>query len=264
MAISVRFAGNVSLSEKILFRNIFALAFSFYLVKRTGSRLLGKPENRKFLLGRAVFGNTALTLYFWAIMKIPVADATMLNNLSPFFVTIFAWFFLKEKLSKLQFPSLVLVFIASLLIIKPKFDFSAIPAAAGAFSAVLSGMAYVIVRYLHDKENPATIVFFFSLVSAILVLPAAIYQFQIPTCQKLLALSGIGIFASVGQITITYAYKFAKATEISLLVYVNVLFTVLFGWLIWNEIPDIWSLTGGITIIGVSAVLFWYNKKYSK
>ncbi len=264
MAVSVRFAGSIPLAEKVLFRNIIAIGVSFILIKKAKASVFGKKENFIYLLGRAIFGTTAMALYFWSIMKIPIADATMLNNLSPFVVTLLAWLFLKEKLSKMQIPALVIVFFASWLIIKPTFDLNMIPSVAGAFSALLSGSAYILVRYLGDKENPATVVFFFSLVSTLLVLPFALINFQMPRGIELYALIGIGVFASGGQMAITYAYKMAKASEISFFTYVNVLFSVFFGWVIWNEMPDLLSIIGGLIIIFSSIFLFRYNHNQSK
>jgi len=76
---------------------------------------------------------------------------------------------------------MIIAFIASMLIVKPKFDYSILPALAGFGTAVLSGATYTIVRYLRNKETPATIVFFFSFTSLVLLAPFILLDFQIPT-----------------------------------------------------------------------------------
>ena len=161
MAANVRLAGNIPLFKKVFFRNFVSLIVTFFMILKTKSKILGKMENLKYLLARSLLGLLGIVLYFFAINHLFLADSSMLNKLSTFFITFFAWLFLKEKLSKFQIISLVIVFFSVLLIIKPKLEFSVLPAFAGFFSAMFAGAAYTFVRFLGNREKPATIVFFF-------------------------------------------------------------------------------------------------------
>ena len=257
MGAMVKFAGDIPLYEKVLFRNLISLIIAVIVVYKTKVPLFGKKENRGFLLLRSFFGLSGVVLYFYAIDNMYLADSSMLNKLSPFVVTLLAKFFLKEKIQKFQIPLLVIVFLASLMIIKPEFDLSIMPALAGLGSAIAAGSAYTVIRYLGPREKPATIVFIFSLISVVGMLIPTSMVFVMPTYEELMYLIGTGVFAAGGQFALTYAYRFAPASELAIYNYAHIIFSAIVGYIFWSEISDIWSLTGGAIIISVS-VASWY------
>jgi drug/metabolite transporter (DMT)-like permease len=99
-----------------------------------------------------------------------------------------------------------LVFAAATLIIKPKFDLSVLPALAGFVGAAVAGAAYTLVRYLGSREKPATIVFFFSLISVLGMIPAVAANFVMPKWLEFAALLATGVFAAGGQFGLTYTF----------------------------------------------------------
>ena len=186
----------------------------------------------------------------------------MLNKLSPFFVTIFAFLFLGEKIYKPQIAALVVVFIAAMMIIKPSFNLSVLPSLAGLLSAVCAGAAYTVVRFLGLRgEKPKTIVFYFSFVSVIAMIPFMFFIFRLPNLTEFIYLVGIGIFAAGGQFGLTYAYRYAKASEVSIYNYSNIVFAAILGFAVWKEIPDTLSLIGAIIIISASYYIFKFNNR---
>lgn len=259
MTVSIRFSGDLPVVVKLLFRNLVSLAVTFYALRQARVRLFGLPENRKFLILRSLCGITGMGLFFYSIENLHLTDASILSKLSPFFVTFFAYIFLKENIKKYQIIALILVFGAAMLVIKPKFDLSVIPAVAGFTGAAAAGAAYTLVRFLNGTEKPATIIFFFSFVSLIIISPLAIYYFQIPTPEQFLYLILIGVFATLGQFGLTFAYRFSEASEVSFYSYFHIIFAAAADFIIWGEIADIFSIIGGSIIIATS---FWvYLKK---
>jgi len=258
-AAAVKLSGDLPVFEKVFFRNILAVLIAFIAIRRKGDRLWGEKKNRLILLIRSLLGIAGMAMYFYAIQNLYLADSAILHKLFPFFVTIFAAIFLKEKLTKIQIPGMMIAFIASMLIIKPKFNYSVFPALAAFGTALLSGGTYTMVRYLRDKETPATIVFFFSFMSLVILSPLVLLDFQLPTIEQWIYLFMIGLFAAIGQFSLTYAYRYGKASEIAVYNYVNIIFAALLGFLIWQEVPDILSIIGGIVIIGISVIIFYYN-----
>lgn len=264
MGVAVKKTGNIPVFQKVFFRNIVILLSLLIYNKYFGNEnLLGSKKNRKYLLLRSLLGVISLAAFFYALTNLYMADATLLNKLSPFFVTLFAAYFLKEKLSKIQIPILLLAFSGSLMIIKPRFDLSIIPALVGLFSAIGSGGAYTVVRYLKKKESTTVIIFYFSLISLIVSFPIMMLNYSIPNINEFITLIFIGFFALGGQIFLTLAYKFSRASEISIYMYAHVLFGALFGYLFWNEIPDLLSI-GGAVLILVSAVLDFLARRRDK
>jgi drug/metabolite transporter (DMT)-like permease len=261
-AAAVKLSGDLPVFEKVFFRNILAVLIAYVTIMRKGDRLWGEKKNRAVLFFRSLLGVMGMALYFYAIRHLYLADSAILHKLFPFFVTIFAAVFLKEKLTKIQVPGMIIAFLASMLIIKPQFDYRILPALAGFGTALLSGATYTMVRYLRNKESPATIVFFFSFTSLILLTPFLLLDFAMPNREQWIYLLMIGVFAAAGQFSLTYAYRYGKASEIAVYNYVNILFAALLGFLIWQEIPDILSIIGGIIIIGISIIIFYYNSKH--
>jgi drug/metabolite transporter (DMT)-like permease len=257
----VKLAGDVPVFEKVFFRNLVSLFVAIQMIRANEASYWGKPVNRKALFARAFLGLVGVIMYFYAISNLILADSNMLNKLSPFFVTIFASWFLKEKLSPIQVPALIVVFIGAMMIIKPEFDLSVLPALAGFGSAITAGAAYTLVRYLKDKEDPATIVFLFSFVSVLGTIPLVMMDFVVPTGRQLFFLIGTGVLAAIGQFSLTYAYKLAPAAEISIYNYFSILFSAMLGFLLWGEVPDMMSVFGGVLVVLAALATFMYNSR---
>jgi len=219
------------------------------MVVRSRENPFARSPRLPLLVLRGVFGTTAMFLYFFAIERLTIADATVLNKLSPFFVAMFAVLFLREKLSKYIVPVLVVAFTGAALIIKPQFSLEALPAMGGLISAAASGAAYTVVRFLRGDEPPYRIVFYFSLVSVAVSLPPMLVGFVPPVGAQWLYLVGGGVFATTGQIALTLGYHQAPATRVSIYVYAHILFAFLWGLLLWGEMPDALSIVGTVLII---------------
>lgn len=190
----------------------------------------------------------------------------MLNKLSPFFSIIFSTIILREKPNFVQILGVTVAFSGSLLIIKPGFDSPAvIPALAGALGGMGAGIAYTFVRKLGSAgENSRKIVFWFSAFSCLLCLPFLIFTYKPMTAMQTLYLILAGTFACMGQIGITKAYIYAPAKEISVYDYTQVLFSAVLGYLIFKEIPDVYSFIGYALICGSGIAMFFYTKHKSK
>ncbi|MBU3113428.1 DMT family transporter [Clostridium lacusfryxellense] len=263
MGAMVKLAGDIPLFEKVFYRNLISLGMAFIMIKNKNVSFFGKKENQLYLFSRSILGLLGVILSFYAINYLVLSDASMLNKISPFFVTLFAIFFLKEKLTKIQIPVLIIVFIGALLIIKPQFDFSVVPSLAGFLSAMCAGATYTIIRFLRDREKPSTIVFYFSFVSVVVMFPLMMLNYQKPTMIQLLYLIGIGIFAGIAQFALTNAYRYAPASEVSIYDYTSIIFSGIIGFVIWSEVPDLLSIMGSFLIIGAAIFAFIYNGKKS-
>lgn len=261
MGATVKLSGDLPTIQKVLFRNLISLIIAFISIRKSKKLLLGKWENQKYLLARSISGLTGMILYFYSIEKLPLSDSSMLNKLSPFFITLFAIIFLKEKLTSTKVISMIVVFVGAILIIKPQFNLTIIPALSGFLSAMFAGISYTIVRFLKNREEPSTIVFYFSLISVIGSLPFVIMNFKVMTILQVIYLLFTGIFAAIAQFSLTYAYKYSPASEVAIYNYSNIIFSCFIGYVLWSEIPDFLSLIGGIIIIGTSIIVYIINKK---
>lgn len=261
MSVTVKYVTGIPLFEKVFFRNLISLGVAFFMLKKSSAPMFGRRENQLALLARSSFGLAGVVLNFYAISKLTLADSSMLGKLSPIFVTIMACIFLKEKIDNKQILSIIVTFLGALLVIKPEFSLEMLPSLAGILSAASAGIAYTLLRYLKDKESPDTIIFYFSLISVVFTAPFALAEYVQPTFIQLGLLLATGVFASVGQFGITYAYKYAKATEVSIYNYSAIVFGIILGFIFFGEIPDTLSLLGGVIIIAVAFYIFKHNQK---
>ena len=264
MAVSIKYIDNIPLFEKIFFRNLLSLGVTLWTVRKMDnfSVLLGKKGNRLMLIGRSLAGFLGLITNFYAISYLPLANANIITKISPFVVLFFSAYFLKEKVRKIQIVGFVVSFLSLILIIKPSLDFDILPSASALSSAIFAGIAYTLVRALGNrKEHPSTIIFIFSLVSVLGSFPLMMMNYVRPTFTEFLILLSIGVFATFGQFGLTYAYKYSKASEVSIYTYSSIIFTIILGYLFFGEIPDILTIVGGIIIILVAIKLYFVFKK---
>lgn len=260
MGVFIKLATELPVHEKVFFRNLISLIFAAIVILKTGHPFFGKLKNQPFLLARSIFGLLGVLTFFYAIDNLLLVDADMLNKLSPFFVTIFAAIFLAEKLTAAKIVFLALAFGGALLIIKPSFDLSVLPALSGTVSALFAGAAYTLLRFLKNREETETIVFYFSFISVLGIAPFLFFGARWPSLAEWPLLFGIGISAALGQFALTAAYKQAPASEVSIYIYTSILFSALFGMLFFNEIPDIYSIAGGLMIIAAAISSSYFAK----
>lgn len=258
----VRMAGDLPSIQKSFFRNFVAVIFAAIMLMRTEEKFRFDKKNLPYLLVRAFFGTVGILGNFYAIDHLVLADASMLNKMSPFFAIIFSYFILKEKVSLVQAAAVIIAFAGALFIIKPTGVSFNIASIVGILGGMGAGIAYTMVRVLSKRgERGAFIVFFFSAFSCIVTLPFLIFDFHSMQWWQILSLLGAGLAATGGQFSITAAYSFAPAKEISVFDYTQIIFAALLGFVLFAEIPDVYSVLGYIIITLVSVAMFFVNKR---
>ena len=257
----VRMAGDLPSVEKSFFRNFVALIFAAVMLLRTEEKFRFDKKNLPYLLLRAFFGTVGILGNFYAIDHLVLADASMLNKLSPFFAIIFSFIILREKVNIWQSLAVVIAFVGALFIIKPTGVSFNSASLAGVIGGVGAGIAYTMVRLLSKRgERGAFIVFFFSAFSSLTTLPLMLADFRPMAWWQLLSLLGAGLAATGGQFAITAAYSYAPAKEISVFDYTQIIFVAVLGLIFFSELPDIFSIIGYLIIILVSICMFLYER----
>ncbi|MBO4846990.1 MAG: DMT family transporter [Lachnospiraceae bacterium] len=262
MTFFIRISGDLPTMQKAFFRNFVALLVAAAALIKDKTPFHIEKTNRADIFFRCLFGTSGLIANFYAIDRLGIADANMLNKLSPFFAIILSIFILKEVPTKTDIVATVIAFIGALFIIRPTGLMSeVIPALIGLYGGFGAGTAYVFVRKLGKKgEKTPIIVLCFSLFSCLVTLPYLIFNYHPMSFRQFGCLMLAGIGASLGQFSITTAYKFASAKEISVFDYTQVIFAALLGIIFLGEIPKPLSIVGYTIIIGV-AVIRWRKAK---
>jgi len=254
-------SGHIGTLQQVFFRNLISMGVAYLFIRIRHLPLLGSREDQPILLGRSFFGYVGVVMFFYAAKYAPQADVAILNRTSPVFVTIFAAIFLKEKITRVQLPVILLCLGGAYVAMRPSFDSNLLPLFLALFSAVTSGIAYTLLAYAKGRINPLTMIFHFSLFSTVAAGVMMIPSFVVPTWQELLMLVLIGICGSLGQIGLTYAYQMAPASEISIYQYSGIIFTAVFGYLILGEGLTASSALGAVMIVGASLWAFLYHNK---
>ena len=261
MNMFVRLAGELPSIQKSFFRNFVAALFAGAILIKDRVPLRCKRGNLSYLLLRAGFGTMGILCNFYAVDHLLVADASILNKLSPFFAIIFSYLLLKERITVFQAACVGTAFAGCLFIVKPGFENTALlPAMIGVGGGLGAGIAYTMVRKLGAMgiKGPV-IVFYFSLSSCLIVTPWILLHFAPMSFRQLFILLLAGVCAAGGQFTITMAYTYAPAKKISIYDYSQIIFATVLGYVIFGEIPDLYSFVGYGLIVAASLVMFVYN-----
>ncbi|MCF0242612.1 MAG: DMT family transporter [Treponema sp.] len=273
MSMCVRQAGEVPFMQKAMFRNLIAFIIAFTSLISVGIKdksvfYIQKPAV-KYLILRCCVGCLGIFGNFYAIGKMNISDASMLNKMSPFFTIISSFIILGEKPTWVSVVSLVTAFTGSLFIIKPTFFLTdpskCFPAIVGFVGGFGAGFAFACIRKLKSYNvNSKLIISVFSLFSCLLCIPNLILNYYPMTLTQTLWLLGAGVAAACGQFGITNAYFNAPSSKISVYEYTNVIFAAVLGFIAFHQIPDIYSILGYVLIIGTAVVVFVVNTKKEK
>jgi len=261
MAVCVKLvsAQSIPVLEIVAARALVSLILSYLTVRHKRIDLFG--DKKILLFARGLVGAIALVCVYYSITHLPLAEATVLQFLHPMFTAVLAVIFLKEKLRAPVIVCIACSFIGLLLVSRPAFFFGlpsveysyfAIGAAiAGAFG---SAIAYVLVRKLNETEDPAVIILYFPLIALPVSLVLLGNDFVVPDLKTTFILILVGIFTQVGQVGLTKSMQTETASRATSFSYLQVVFATLLGWLIFNEIPDIWVGIGAAFILFGSMV----------
>ena len=259
MNLFVKLSGDLPPVQKAFFRNAGAFIISLVVILKRKKDIHIRKTALPLLIARALFGTLGIICNFYALTELHLSDASTLSKLAPFFVVIFSFLFLKENIKPYQAIAIVVAFLASLLIVKPSFSGNnyttyAIIATCGAMGA---GAAYTCIRALSKHSvNGAVIVFFFSFISCLIMLPFSIIFYKRMENLQIIYLIGASVSGALAQFAVTQAYIHAPGKEISLYDYSQVIFASLMGFIFYEEFPDFYSILGYLLIFSASFYMF--------
>lgn len=255
MNLLVKWAGQrLPSAEVVLVRSVISLGISYVMVRRAGVPVWG--SRRGALVFRGLIGFAGLMCFFYAIPRLPLAEATILQFTHPVWTALLAALVLRERLTPAVLGSIGLSLAGVVLIARPAFLFggaaaglAALPVGVTLLGALCAAVAYVTVRQLSGSEHPLVIVFYFPLVSVPASLPFVFASALWPTPLEWLALAGIGVATQMGQVYLTKSLHEEEAGRASSVSYVQILFAALWGALAFGEYPDAPSVAGAVLIV---------------
>ncbi len=265
MNMFVRMSGDLPSIQKSFFRNFVAAIFACVILLKDKVPFRCKRENLLALILRATFGTIGILCNFYAVDHLVLSDASMLNKMSPFFAVLFSFLILKEKVTAPQAFIVAGAFLGSMFVVKPTFsNMDLLPSIIGLFGGICAGAAYTMVRKLGENgEKGPFIVFFFSTFSCLVTLPWLVFDYHPMSGTQIMILLLAGLSAAGGQFSITAAYCYAPAREISVYDYSQIIFSAVLGFVVFGQLPDALSWLGYGIICLMAVVMFLYNKKHN-
>jgi drug/metabolite transporter (DMT)-like permease len=249
MAASVRVvARELPNAPIVFFRHFTMLVFLLPWLWREGRRALETDDFRGHLV-RGLAGVSAVACYFFAIARLRLADAVLLNQSMPLFIPLVERAWLGERIPRRLGGVLALGFAGLLLILRPGTGVFEPVALVGLASAVFASISQVGIRRLTRTEPVARIVFYFGLVASVAALPPAAFWWKSPSAATWAVLLLMGVFGTVGQFTLTRAYLHAPAASVGPFLYAGPVFAGLLDWLIWNRLPDALFVVGAAIVV---------------
>ena len=262
MQIMVKLSGGrIPLMEQVFFRNFVSFFVMLFVMLYNHLPLFGPKKYHPWLFARSFFGILGVICQFYASNHANQADVTTVSKMSPFLVTILAGVFLREKISKIQIPAMILAFAGCIVVANPTFNSNVFPLFISFLDAATSAVAFTLLRFFRDKVDALTVVMYYSTFSMIVIAPFMLANFVMPTPYETFLLMMIGVFAALGQICLTYSYRMAPAAEISVYNYSGIIFAMILGYVMLGQEIGLHSLIGAALVIAASLMVYFYNRR---
>ena len=207
-----------------------------------------KPLMKKFLI-RGVVHSIGVTLWFYAMSVMPVAEVTAIGFLTYIFVSIGACIFLNEKLHKHRLTAIVISFIGALIILRPGFKEIGNGQIGMLIATIVFTLSYLIAKIVSKERSSAEIVAMLSLFTTIFLIPTAIYSWEPLSIKALIVLTFTAVIATLGHITMTKAIKSAPMVVTQPILFLQLVWASMVGLFIFDENFDPFVILGGTVIM---------------
>ncbi|MDB9699968.1 DMT family transporter [Candidatus Pelagibacter sp.] len=264
MDLIVKWSEDYPLGQVMFFRGFFGVVIYFFIMPRDRIKnfYLTKRPGLHFL--RCFFGLIALIAIFVALRNLPLATVVSISFAAPIFTTIFSIFFLSEKVGFYRWLAVSIGFIGIIVITEPGFGALNIYYIYPIIFCL--GLSYVAIaiRQLSITEPVWLIALNFSIVITLASLFTIPFGWVMPGVQDLVLLCMIGFFGGFANLWLSQSFKLSEVSLVSPLKYLGLVFGIIFGYLIWDEIPTIKTLLGALLVVASSLIILRreiYHKK---
>ena len=242
--------------EAAFLRYLLGLVFVIPMLR---SALAARISRRQHLLfaARGILHAFGVMLWFFAMTRIPLAEVTAMNYLSPVYVTIGAALFLGEKLAARRIAAVLFALLGAAIILRPGFREIGTGHLAMLVTTLVFAGSYMIAKVLADEQGPALVVAMLSLWVTLALAPFAAAVWVTPTLWELAILLGVALFATAGHLVMTLALRAAPITVTQPATFLQLVWAILLGAVVFAEPVDIWVVLGGTLILAAISFITW-------
>ena len=265
----IKLAGHVPVGEEVLFRCGFALvplfALSFFTI---GPLAIVRTARPLFHILRSIAGTASMFLNFAALARLPLADITAFSFVAPIFAVVLAAFFLREHVGPFRWAAVLAGFGGVLVMLEPHGGIGAIVASGFSTGAglalmgsMLSAVVVVFIRQMSLTERSETIVFYFMTTCAVAGAATLFWQHPPLAWVQVMWLVFSGLFGGIGQICMTYSYRYAEPSLLAPFDYVAMVWAAALGYLIFAEVPQPFVMAGAGIVVAAGMFIFWRERR---
>ena len=256
MDLVVKWSNEYPLGQVLFFRGFVGALIYFLIIPKDRLKNFYYTKRAGLHFLRCFFGLIALLSIFTALRNLPLATVVSISFAAPIFTTIFSIFFLNEKVGVYRWVAVFIGFIGIVIIAEPGFKelnlFYVYPI------IFCLGMAYVAIsiRQLSKTEPVWLISLYFSIAITIISLTTIPSGWIIPSLEDLIVLSLLGIFGGVANLWLSQSYKLSEVSLVTPLKYLALVFAIIFGYFIWDEVPSNKTIMGSLMVVLSSLIIF--------
>lgn len=265
MGVCIRFASHtVDNATIVFFRNFVGLFIFLPLIFQKGIGYF-KTEKIWMHTWRSVVGLIAMYGFFYAIAHLKLSNAMVFTYSSPIFIPLIAWLFLKERITQSMLLAAFVGLLGVLCVAKPDSGMFNQLSLIGLTASFLAAMAFVTVRALTATEPPERIVFYFCLFGTVISFIPMIWLWRPYSMTELAYLITAGLLANISQLFLSNAYSLAPAGQIGPVNYIAIIFAGIWGFLMWHEVPDLYSLIGfAFILVAIMLCSPWFQNRFKR
>lgn len=249
--------------EQAFLRYLLGMVFLIPMIPA----MLRVQYDRKLILQfgfRGVFHAMGVILWFYSMTRIPLAEVTAINYLSPVYVTLGAAIFLGERLALRRIMAVIMALVGAAIILRPGFREIVPGHIAMLIAAVVFGGSYLLAKITVDKVPAPVVVGMLSLGVTLTLAPLAYTVWVTPTLTELGILFGVACFATAGHYTMTLAFAAAPVTVTQPVTFLQLVWATALGALVFSEPVDIWVVIGGGIILASVTFITWREAMLNK
>ena len=259
--ISVRQVGpDLPAAVSAAIRYAFGIVLLAPVLMKPGFRF-PRGRNLKLHIWRGVFHGLGVLFWFYAMARIPMAEVTAISYTAPIFMTIGAVVFFAEKIQMRRVGAIVAGIVGMFVILRPGFETLSSGQLAQLAATPLFAAAMLLVKRLTQTDTPAMIVIMLNFICLAVLAPIAMLTWKTPDVVQLLWLAAATVTATAGHYCLTRSYAAADITVIQPVTFLQLVWTAMFGYLLFSETPDVWVFAGGAIILAASTYIAHRERK---
>ena len=216
----------------------------------------GRTKYPKLQFLRSVALMMATTLFFFAFSRLGLAEASAIFNISPVLITLGAFLFLREQIGLRRVIGILVSLLGALIIIRPGSGVFTIYALLPIGAAIFYSIYSLVTRFVGTDESPWTSLFYSAIFGAFCYSIYIVFHWNPMSPNALLLTIIIGFFGTAGHICLIRALTLGEASLVAPFIYTNLLFTTIWGLVLFGDFPDFWTIVGALIIVA-AGIYVW-------